>query len=216
MSGTFRGFVRTNQQTIKVIRWLIRNYCAKNVPLAVIVVAVQFAGQIRAQFSNSNCHCISTADNFQTLTLICNIREHLPIVCRGTLAASTQFGMYRWILQLNKYSKHMIIGVSQFPWNNGFVALTIDVDAHWSMSGFKVSKTRTKSRRFKKNPPADVEDGDKVKIIIHKEKIGFEVFNDEGVKWQFSYKIDPGKYKLFVTLEKVSDSVSIIDYTQLM
>lgn len=216
MPSHFKGLLRIKEQTTKVLCGWTRRYYRKNVPVAVTIIAAQFAGQIRAQFSRNNCHCVSTPDNFQTVTVICKIPEHLPTLCRGTLTVSTQFGMHRWVLQINKYSKHMIIGIAQYPWKNGFFALTIDIDAYWTMSAYKQLNNKTKSNRFQKNPPANVEDGDKVKIIIHGEKVGFAVFNDEGSKWQFSYQIDPGEYNLFVNLEQESDSVSIIDYTQLM
>lgn len=212
MSGAFRPLLQLNEQTMKVLSWWIRNNYAANIPVSVILVAVKFAGQVRSQFDKTHHHCIVTPDNGQTVTFICKIDEHLPSFCRGTIAACTEFGMYRWIIKLNKFSKHMIIGVAQFPWNKAFIGLIINVDTQWSMSKWKNNKLK----RLQKDPAANVEDGDKVKIIIHQETAGFEVFNDEGTKWQISHKIEPGKYKLFVTLEEISDSVSIIDYTQLI
>ena len=217
MSSALRGgLLRSNDQTVKVVTCWTRHNCQVTVPIAVLLISVKYINQIRAQFNKRNCHCVTTPDNFQTVTLICQIPEHLPSICSGILSASTEIGMYKWTLKINKFSKYIIIGIAQFKFQDAFFGLTVDKQSDWAITGWKTIKKKTKTRRFKRDIESKIEDGDQITIIIYKTVVAFEVFNDKCSKWKFKSNIEIGEYKIFATLQEITDSISIVDYKQLM
>ena len=210
----FECSAQSKEQTKKVVTcWTRKNYL-QTVPIPIVFTILKYINFIREQFANNIYHCVSTPDNLQTVKLICESPERLHI-CRGIIPASTEIGQYQWQLKLNQFKSLFAVGVFNVQSCKARYGLTIKKKSECAIIGWKLINEHFETKKLKRDEAARIKNGDQIQITISGRMVKFKVFNNKTVKWKITIALKSGEYKIWASLQKLQDSISIIDYKQL-
>ena len=211
--------------------WIREEYHGDQIyPFSVQFLSVRYLQSIQEQWHPQHSDCAALSDKGKTITRISSSsntsQQHHPynLIAFGSIIGSTEGGHHEWKMKINNYWKLISVGISYVTKHESlkkyygidFFKGDFTVKQYeFQISGAKNEITVYDHVDDRNNNNLDgLKNGDILVVKLRGKIVNFQVFREGQIQIETDINIQHGNYKIFVRLNQIGDSISIISYQQ--